>query len=332
MSTSEQEVMDLNYVQAVNTALRQALESDESVIVFGEDVGDGGGIFGATRQLRKRFGDRVFDTPISESVILGGALGAALENLRPVAELMWIDFSLVAMDQIVNQIANARYVSQGNVTAALTIRTQQGALPGSCAQHSQNLEAIFAHIPGLRVGLPSNPQDAYEMLLSGIFSDDPVMIIENRGLYFGDQAPVQISATALPVGGSRVLVEGADCTVVTWSAMAPVAQRAAQRCAQEGLSVEVIDLRWLNPLDLSTVMDSAAKTGRVLVVHEANLTGGFGAEVVARIATDPAGRDLRVRRLAAPDVRVPAAPHLQAAVLPGEDDIVDAIRQMEIEQ
>lgn len=325
---SDTTTRELTYVQAVNAALRQSLETDPNVIVFGEDIGDGGGIFGATRQLRRTFGDRVFDTPISESVILGGALGAALEGLRPVVELMWIDFSLVALDQLVNQIANARYVSNGQVTAGLTVRTQQGALPGSCAQHSQNLEAIFGHVPGLRVGLPSNPQDAYDMLLSAIASDDPVLIIENRGLYFAEKAAVELRTEPLPIGGSSIVREGHDCTIVTWSATTAVAQRAADVCEAEGCSVEIVDLRWLSPLDMETVMISAGKTGRVLILHEANETGGFGAEVAARIATDPNGREHHVRRLGTGDSRIPAAPHLQQALLPSVDDVVAAVRKL----
>lgn len=321
-------VATMNYVQAVNAALDFALARDKSVLVFGEDVGKGGGIFGATRELKKKHGDRVFDTPISESAILGSALGTAIEGMRPVAELMWVDFSLVAMDQIVNQIANARYVSLGQMTAPLTIRTQQGALPGSCAQHSQNLEAFFAHVPGLRVGLPSHPQDAYDMLLSAIFSDDPTLIIENRGLYFGAKAEVELDRPILAPGGARVARRGTDCSVVTWSAMVGVAEQAAEECAKKGIEIEIVDLRWLSPLDIETVMTSVRRTGRVLIAHEANVTGGFGAEIVSRISELDTERKVTCARLGLSDGRVPAAPHLQRAVLPQPADVVREVEKL----
>src|SRR3954452_24296442 len=232
---------DLNYSEAVNAALDRSLRERPDVLLYGEDVAKWGGIFGATRGLARRYGERVFDTPISESAILGSAVGAALMGKRPVVEIMWVDFALVALDQIVNQAANVRYVSQSRLTAPLTIRTQQGAMPGSCAQHSQNLEAIFAHTPGLIVGLPATPQDAHDMLLSAIWAEDPAIVIENRTLYFGAPAPVDTAAPGKAPGGGRVCRVGSDITLVTWSAMLHTALAAAGQAAERGVDVEVMD-------------------------------------------------------------------------------------------
>jgi pyruvate/2-oxoglutarate/acetoin dehydrogenase E1 component len=320
---------DLTYVLAVNAALDRALEQWPEVMLWGEDVADAGGIFGATRNLKKRHGDRVFDTPISESAILGSALGSSLYGVRPVVEIMWIDFTLVALDQIVNQIANVRYVSNGQATAPLVIRTQQGVLPGACAQHSQNLEALFAHTPGLRIGMPATAQDAYDMLLTAVASDDPTLIIENRSLYFGQRTPVTLGGPIAPLGGARVARGGSDLTIVTWSAMLGRAMEAAEALAAEGIDAEVIDLRWLNPLDTAAVAASVARTGKLLVAHEANVTGGFGAEIVARIAGQCwSSLTAAPVRVGTPDLRIPAAPHLQAAAIPGAGAVVRAARDL----
>ena len=323
------QMQNLNYAEAVNAALHRAMTHLPDTILFGEDVAKPGGVFGVTKNLRQQFADRVFDTPISESAILGAAVGAAMLGRRPIVEIMWIDFSLVALDQIVNQAANVRYVSAGRLQAPLTIRTQQGALPGSCAQHSQNLEALFAHIPGVLVGLPSTPQDAHDMLLSAIHADDPALIIEHRGLYFGPKVEVRLDGPVPPVGGARVRRNGQHATIVSWGAMMQKVLDAASALEMEGISVEVIDLRWLTPLDWPTVLASVTKTSRLLIVHEANVTGGFGAEIAAR-AADEAVYFLAgpVRRLGVPDSRIPAAPHLQDALIPGVASIVAAVRSL----
>lgn len=320
---------DLTYAQAITAALDRALTERPETLLYGEDVAKWGGIFGCTKGLAAKHGDRVFDTPISEAAILGSAVGAAMLGQRPIVEIMWIDFALVALDQIVNQAANVRYVSRGALTAPLTIRTQQGAMPGSCAQHSQNLEAFFAHTPGILVGLPATAQDANDMLLSAIWSDDPVIIIENRTLYHGDAKPVSIEGPVQAPGGALVKRPGRDLTVVTWSAMLGPVQRAAERAAAEGVEAEVIDLRWLRPLDMSAVLRSLGTTNRLLIVHEANRTGGFGAEIAARVADEALELlDAPIRRLAVPDSRMPAAPQLQRALIPSEDDICRAITEL----
>lgn len=317
---------ELTYIRAVNAALGWALAEFPAALVFGEDVALPNGPFGATKGLRAEYGERVFDTPISEAAMLGTALGAGVAGMRPVVEVMYGDFLLVAMDQIVNQIANAQYVSGGSLVPRLTVRTQQGATPGSCAQHSQSLEALFAHIPGWRVGLPATAQDAYDMLRAAIASDDPVLVMEGRRLY-PTKGMVNLNAPVPDVGGCRVVRSGESFTLVTWSTMVAPALSAAEEMAAEGIDGEVIDARWLAPLDVDSILTSVAKTRRLVVVHEANRTGGFGAEVVARV-TEELGRDLeRVPlRIAAPDLRIPAAPRLSSAVLPDAAAISDQIR------
>jgi pyruvate dehydrogenase E1 component beta subunit len=312
----------LTYVEAVNAALRRALEERPETILFGEDVGEPGGVFGATKGLRRSFGDRVFDTPISESAILGGAVGAALMGRRPVVEIMWVDFALVALDQIVNQAANVSFLHAGALRAPLTIRTQQGALPGSCAQHSQCLEALFAHIPGLSVAMPATAQDAYDLMLSAIWHDDPVVVIEARGLYFGERAEVSVGGPVPPIGGARRLRSGDAVTVVTWGTTVQPVLDAAALLSSHGVEADVIDLRWVSPIDLEPVLQSLAVTNRLVVVHEANVTGGVGGEVVAQVAERGLHLlDAPVLRIGLPDTRVPAAPHLQRQLLPSRDSI-----------
>ncbi len=323
-------VVELSYGKAINAALQRALSAFPETILYGEDAGKPGGVFGITKDLQTTFGaDRVFDTPISETAMLGTAVGAAMTGLRPIVEIMWIDFSLVAMDQIVNQAANVRYVSAGRLGAPLTIRTQQGALPGSCAQHSQNLEAFYAHVPGLRVGLPATAQDAYSMTLAAVKCDDPTLVIENRGLYYGAAQSVELDGEIEAAQGARIARAGKDITIVTWGSMLSQALAAAEQLAEQGISAEVINARWVAPFDWETLDESVAKTKRLLIVHEANVTGGFGAEIAARTQERHfLNLSAPVKRLGAPDVRMPAAPHLQNAVIPGSEQIRDAALRM----
>jgi pyruvate/2-oxoglutarate/acetoin dehydrogenase E1 component len=214
------------------------------------------------------------------------------------------------------------------VTAPLTIRTQQGATPGSCAQHSQSLEALFTHIPGLRVCLPSTPQDAYDLLLSAIACDDPTLVTESRALYNGEREDVVTGGEIAPIGGSRHRRQGDDLTLVTWGALARTVDAAAGVLETEGIGVDLIETVWLNPFDTRAVLDSVERTGRLLVVHEANVTGGFGAEVLARVAESGTALRSAPRRLGLPDLRVPAAPHLSAAVLPSTESIAAAARDL----
>ncbi|GIK86752.1 MAG: hypothetical protein KJ018_14230 [Burkholderiales bacterium] len=323
------EEAEVTTIQAINRALREALEDDPLALVYGEDVGHSGGIFGASQKLQADFGEsRVFDTPIAESAILGSAVGAALDGMRPIVEIMWADFLLVALDPIVNQAANVRYVTQGRCGAPLVVRTQQGATPGSCAQHSQCLEALLAHVPGLRVGVPSTPQDAYAMLRAAAHDPDPCILFEARALY-AMRGPVRFGGAVEPAAGARLRRDGGDLAIVTWGTRVHAALAAAERLAARGHAASVLDLRWLAPLDDEALAAAVQASGRVLVVHEANRTMGFGAEVAARIAERHASSlACPVRRLGAPDTRMPAAPALQAALLPDADAIVGAALAM----
>lgn len=322
-------VATLTVANAVNAALDRALGEFPEALLFGEDVALPGGVFGCTKGLVERHGTRVFDTPISESAILGAAVGAALLGRRPIVEIMWVDFTLVAFDQIVNQAANVRYVSNGRLHAPITIRTQQGALPGSCAQHSQSLEALFTHIPGLRVAMPSSPQEAYALLLAAIASEDPAIVIEHRGMYHTVSGDVRLGDPIEPVGGARIVRPGKSLTIVALGPMVQVALDAATTLAVDGIEAEVIDPRWLAPFDAATVIASVSRTGRLVVAHQANVTGGFGAEVAARIAHDAFwSLEAPIERIGLPDVRMPAAPHLQAAILPTAMDIVAGARRV----
>lgn len=321
----EVESRNLTYAEAVNAALRRALRERPEALLFGEDVGLPGGVFGVTKGLHREFGERVFDTPISESAILGGAVGAGMFGARPIVEIMWADFALVALDQIVNQAANVRYQSCGALSAPVTIRTQQGNAPGACAQHSQSLEALFAHIPGLQVGMPATRQDAYDMLLSAIWSDDPTIVIENRTLYHGGRDAVAVNGPVAPVGGACLRRPGTDVTLVTWGSMQHKALAAAEVVAVRGIDVEVIDLRWMRPLDQETVLASVERTGRLVIAHEAHTTGGVGAEIAARVAEQGLALHSPIVRVGTPDVRIPAAPHLADAVIPTAHTIAGAL-------
>lgn len=318
----------MSYIQAVNEALSRELETRPEVIVYGEDVGQAGGIFGASRNLQKKYGkERVFDTPISESAILGSAVGSALMGMKPIVEIMWADFMLVALDQLINQAANVRYVTGGRSGAPLVVRTQQGSTPGACAQHSQSLEALLAHIPGLRVALPATPQDAYDILRSAVANPDPCIVFEARGLY-QTTGLVITSKEVEPIGRADLKRQGSDAVIVTWGTMVRVALEAAEKLEKGGSKVGVLDLRWLSPLDEKTLRQTVLEAGgRVVVAHEANLTGGFGAEIVARIHEMLGDQmSLKIRRVATPDVRMPAAPILAQQLLPNVERIMSAVR------
>lgn len=324
------EPVELTYQRAVNRALLHELESRPELLVYGEDVGFAGGIFGVSRGLQKRFGaDRVFDTPISESAILGSAVGAGLEGVRTVVEIMWADFVFVALDQIVNQAANVRYVNRSALSAPLTVRMQQGATPGSCAQHSQSIEAILAHVPGIKVGLPATPQDAYDMTRAAIADPDPTVLVEHRALY-QQTGPVAAGAVTQRAEGARWHREGGALSIITWGAILGEVLAAADELGQEGIAAGVLDLRWLRPLDADAIAEAVQRgNGRVLVVHEAHVSGGFGAEVAARIGERHFGQlAAPVSRLGTPATRIPSAPVLQAAVLPDRARVVDAARAL----
>lgn len=328
-SSDRDEVREMTYQRAVNAALRTELEQRPELLVYGEDVGFAGGIFGVTRGLQKDFGEgRVFDTPIAESAILGSAVGSAISGLRPVIEIMWADFVFVALDQIINQASNVRYVSRGRLTAPLTIRMQQGVTPGSCAQHSQNIEAILAHIPGIKVGLPVTPQDAYDMLRAAIADPDPTIVIEHRALYQSSGDVATSGRAAERAEGARLRRAGTDVAVVAWGTVVDDALAAAEQLEAEDIDVAVLDLRWVRPLDMDAVERAVRGAGgRVVVAHQASGFAGFGAEVAAQI-TERLFAELTtpVVRVTGAEARIPSAPVLQAAVIPSATTIAAAVR------
>ena len=315
-------------MDAVRGALEAELSADERVFIAGIDVGAGGNVFGLTRGLRDRFGDRVRDTPISETAIVGLAVGAAMAGMRPVVEVMYLDFIGVCLDQLLNQAAKLPFMTGGSADMALTVRTQFGAGRSSGSQHSQSLEALLAHIPGLTVVMPSTPADTYGLLRAAIQDPNPVVFIENRLLYRmkGPEPPADF---LVPLGRSAVVRPGSDLTVVSVSRMVHEASAAAEALADEGVSVEVIDLRTVAPLDLEPVLASVHKTGRLLVAHEAVVPFGIGAEVAATVAREAFwDLDAPVQRVGAAATPPPYAPELERAWLPGRDDIADALRRL----
>jgi pyruvate/2-oxoglutarate/acetoin dehydrogenase E1 component len=314
----------VRYLDAINAGIADAMEHDESVILIGIDVGAGGGIFTVTKGLHERFGSqRVLDTPISEMGYVGAAVGAAMTGLRPIVEIMFMDFIGVCLDPILNQAAKLPYMTAGALRCPIVFRTQTGAGRSAGAQHSQSLETMLAHIPGLRVVMPATVTDAHDLLVAAVEDPNPVVFVESRRLYGMRGQPTE---DPLPLGRARVTRSGDDVTVVTWGQMLRECLKAAE---ESSASIEVIDLRSLVPLDMDTVLESADRTGRLLVVHEAVQDFGAGAEIAAR-----AGEELYdllrvpVRRIGSPAVPTPFNPELERAVLPSAADVVAAAEAM----
>jgi 2-oxoisovalerate dehydrogenase E1 component len=323
MGAEEYRTMD-----AVRSALEIELAGDDRVFVAGVDVGDGGNVFGLTRGLRDRFGDRVRDTPISETAVVGLAVGAAMAGLRPVVEVMYLDFLGVCLDQLLNQAAKLPFMTGGAAEMGLTVRTQFGAGRSSGSQHSQSLEALLAHIPGLTVVMPSTPADTYGLLRASIHDPNPVVFIENRLLY-GFKGPRPPDDHLVPLGRSAVVRSGNDVTVVSVSRMVHEALAAADQLATEGISVEVIDLRTVAPLDTEPVLASVQKTGRLLIAHEAVVPFGIGAEVAATVVREGFwDLDAPIERVGAAATPPPYAPELERAWLPGRQEIAEAVRRL----
>ena len=315
------------YLQALNEALAQEMERDPNVFILGEDVGRFGGCFGVTQGLFDRFGEeRVMDTPITESVIVGAAAGAAASGLRPVAELMFVDFIGVALDQLFNQAVKMRYMFGGKAKVPMVLRMPQGAGIGAAAQHSQSLEAWFMHIPGLKVAIPSSPADAKGMLVSAIRDDNPVVFLEHKLLY-GVEGEVPEESYTVEFGKADIKREGKDVTVVATSKMVYSALEAAETLAGDGISVEVVDPRSLLPLDTETILNSVRKTHALVIAHEAVGFAGPGAEIAAQVAEKAFDYlDAPITRVAAPFCPVPFSPPLEQAFIPGADQIVKAVR------
>lgn len=317
------------YLQALNEALKQEMERDPNVFILGEDVGAFGGCFGVTQGLFDQFGEsRVMDTPITESVIVGAAAGAAASGLRPVAELMFVDFIGVAFDQLFNQAAKMRYMFGGKAKVPMVLRMPQGAGIGAAAQHSQSLEAWFMHIPGLKVVIPSTPHDAKGLLIAAIRDDSPVVFLEHKLLY-GVDGEVPEESYAIEFGKADIKREGTDVTVVATSKMVYSALEAAEILAKDGINIEVIDPRTLLPLDTDTILASVKKTHALVIAHEAVGFAGPGAEIAAQVAEKAFDfLDAPITRVAAPFCPVPFSPPLEQAFIPGAEDIVKAVRAL----
>ena len=318
-------------IEAIREALDEEMARDSRVIVLGEDVGVKGGVFLATRGLIEKYGpERVIDTPLSESAIVGVAIGAAMNGLRPVAEIQFADFIHPAMDQIINEAARIRYRSNGAWGCPLVVRAPYGAGIRGGLYHSQSVESFFAHVPGLKVVIPSTPADAKGLLKAAIRDEDPVIFLEPKRAYRLVQGEVPEGDWVVPIGPARIAREGERLTAVAYGMMLHLTMEAAAMVEREGISVEVIDLRTLAPLDKKTVVESVKKTGRLLIVHEDNLTMGMGAEIAAVVAEEALYHlDAPVRRVAMPDVpATPFAAPLEDAVLPNAQRIAHAMRQL----
>ena len=322
---------ELTYLEAVRQALHDEMEADERVFVLGEDVGRQGGAFGATKELQQRFGElRSIDTPVAESGIAGVAIGAAMAGQRPVAEMQFADFVSCAYDQLITCAAKMHY--RIGWAVPLVVRCPNGGGVGGGPYHSQNVEAWFHHHAGLKIVCPATATDAYGLLRSAIRDPNPVVFCEHKFLYRRVKEDVSTGmedGVLVPLGKAAVPRSGDDLSIITYASTVQVSLAVAERAAAEGISVEVVDLRTLVPFDRETVLDSVRKTAKALVVHEDNLTGGFGAEVAAVLAADAFEYlDAPVRRVAALDTPVPFAPPLEREYLPTEDDILAAVREL----
>jgi 2-oxoisovalerate dehydrogenase E1 component beta subunit len=316
-------------VEAVNLALGRAMTDDPNVVVLGEDVGVNGGVFRATVGLQQRFGrDRVVDTPLSELLISGLCVGMAAQGLRPVGEIQFMGFLYPCIDQLVNHASRLRHRTQGRLTCPMVLRTPHGAGIRAPEHHSEATEAMLAHIPGLRVVIPSSPERAYGLLLAAIRDPDPVIFLEPTRIYRAAKGDVEDDGEALPLDVAFVLKEGRDVTLISWGAMVKETSAAADLLAEEGIDAEVIDLATLKPYDEETVLGSVSKTGRCVIVHEAARTGGFGAEIAALIA------ERALLSLLAPPIRVTGydtiipLPRLEQHYMPSVDRIASAARQV----
>ena len=321
---------ELSYLEAIREALQQEMRRDPRVFVIGEDVGVYGGAFGVTRGLVEEFGEqRIIDTPISELGIAGAITGAALTGMRPVGEIMFMDFTTLAIEQLVNQAAKIRFMFGGTATVPFVLRCPAGSGTGAAAQHSQSLENWFVHVPGLKVVMPSTPYDAKGLLLASIRDDNPVIFVEQKLLY-KTRGPVPEEDYTVPLGKADIKRAGRDLTIVATGVMVARALEAAEQLAREGIEVEVADPRTLKPLDAELIIQSVSKTGRVLIVHEAARTGGYGGELAAIIAESEAFDylDAPIVRLAGRDMPIPYNRTLEYHTVPQVENIVEAARQL----
>lgn len=321
---------EITYLEAIREALRQEMQLDERVILLGEDIGVYGGAFGVTLGLLQEFGEeRVIDTPISELTIAGAAIGAALVGLRPVGEIMFMDFITLASEQLVNQAAKIHFMFGGEASVPLVIRTPAGSGTGAAAQHSQSLENWFVHTPGIKVVAPTSPYDVKGLLVAAIRDPNPVLFIEHKLLY-KTKGIVPEELYEIPLGKAEIKRSGKDLTIIATTIMVKRALEAAEQLAQEGIEVEVVDPRTLKPLDKDTLIQSVIKTGKLLIVHEACKTGGYGGELAGVIAESEAFDFLEapIVRLAGRDMPIPYNRELEMHAVPQVDDIVEAARNL----
>jgi pyruvate/2-oxoglutarate/acetoin dehydrogenase E1 component len=324
---------ELTYLEAVREAMVQEMRLDKEVFLIGEDVGTYGGAFGVSKGMLEEFGsERVRDTPISEAAIAGAATGAALMGMRPIMEIMFMDFLTISMNQLVNAAAKMRFMFGGKCSIPMVIRAPSGSGTGAAAQHSQSLEAWFVNVPGIKVVAPSSPYDAKGLLVTAIRDNNPVLFMEHKLLY-RMKGPVPEESYSIPLQSAEVKRQGRDLTIVAYSIMVPRALEAAKKLAVEGIEIEVVDPRCLKPLDKDTIIRSVSKTGRVLITHEAPVTGGFGGELAAVIAESEAFDylDAPIRRLAGLNVPIPYNRNLERAAVPQVEDIVNAARALALE-
>lgn len=319
---------EMTYAEAIRDGMRVEMKRDPNVYIWGEDVGKFGGCFGVTSGLVEEFPNRVIDTPISETAIVGAAVGAAAAGLRPIAEIMFVDFMGVCMDELFNQAAKMRYMFGGKAKIPMVLRTPCGGGMGAAAQHSQCMEAWFTHIPGIKTVMPSTPADAKGLMAAAVRDDNPVMYIEHKQL-LGVKGEVPEGEYMIPLGKADIKKEGSDVTIVAWSWMVHKALAAAEALAEEGIHAEVLDPRTLMPLDTESILKSVGKTGKLVIVHEAVKTGGFGGEIAAIVAED--GLDLLdapIKRVAMPFTPIPFSPVLESSVIPSEEKIIAAVKSL----
>jgi pyruvate dehydrogenase E1 component beta subunit len=321
---------EITYLEAVREAMTQEMERDERVFLIGEDIGVYGGAFGATFGMLDKFGpERILETPITELGIAGAATGAALIGMRPIAEIMFMDFTTLASEQLVNQAAKIRFMFGGKATIPMVLRTPAGSGTGAAAHHSQSLENWFVHIPGLKVVMPSTPYDVKGLLITSIRDDNPIIFVEHKLLY-KTKGPVPEEPYTIPLGSAEVKREGRDLTIFATAIMVKKSLEAAEKLAEEGIEVEIVDPRSLKPLDIDTLVNSVKKTSKLLIVHEASKTGGFGGEIAALIAESEAFGylDAPIIRLAGRDMPMPYNRTLEYHTVPQVENIVEKAREL----
>jgi pyruvate dehydrogenase E1 component beta subunit len=320
---------EITYTEALNEALRICLQEDERVVLLGEDIGCYGGIFQVTKGLQEDFGpDRIVDTPISEAGFVGASVGAALTGMRPVAEVMFIDFTTACMDMIINQMAKMHYMFGGKGRVPMVLRTNIGSGRGTAAQHSQSFHSVFMHTPGLYVAVPSTPYDAKGLLIEAIKNNNPVIFVEHKRLY-NTKGPVPQESYRIPFGQAEIKREGKDVTVVATHMLLLNALEAAEEVAQKGIEVEVVDLRTLTPLDKQTILDSVKKTGRLIVADEDNKTCGVAAEISAMVSEETLDYlKAPILRNCSPDTPVPFSPPLEKSYMFGKEKLLESINSL----